>query len=1345
MLRVGRCVTVVLGVLLTANASAGENASAARDELIGERNRLGQEAGQLRARGQLDEAIQRVRRTVEIERKVSGPEHPEVAVVLKYLSALLQEKDDWAAAIGAAEQVVAIYRAAGGDQHWKTVSAENEMATLRAVAGRSPQDRQRFRASAEDLELSHRLRGIGLFTPAETAAKRALAAREPAVGHKSVPVAECLVAVAQTLSDNKRPQEAAPLLAEANETLRDALGAEHPDRLVYLHLLGRARRELGELDEARRLIEEAWRGRRKTSAPDAPVLRERFDELLGLYAQAANAAVEQDDISQAVSLRTKQLSLCIEFLGADASRTREAKVESAHAERIAKLSAEQRRQLRELPRQLQRAKELMAQQKAVEALSLVDRTAQDVDGLVGIEDPLWADCYARMTELAEQAKQLDVAEQFATIVREHRTSVFGARHPRTLAAITRLADVQLAVANQLGDGGKLNERHAALQRALSTLTQTYGREDWRVTDGRWRLEIASKLLTKDDAARRQYEQIMTTLAETDELRSMQLLAAATARLQTAATYFEQNWNGRHPRYAECLHSLGVLAKERGDYAEAEPLLRHAAERYVAILGPKHPKLALTWTELAHLHQQVADFDSAERLFQQAAEVLETADGQELELARCLQGLGQCYLDTGELTPAEPLLRHALTIRLRRLGPDHADAAESWNSLGSFYRRVQSLTIAEELLRQAASVWRKLDKPLSLARCLDNLAGVLVARGDAAGAILAAREAQQLFSGALGSDHLDTIINRFRLAQCLSAAGQVDEAASLFQTALTQGLGRWEQAAVALSSRQRLNLAAQLRGGLDRTVLAGLQTRTSPDSLYAAVLRYKGSVLERENEDRRQGRELIRAGDESMAALTKELQHVNQRFVERLLMPPEPQDAEQARTDLGELFSRRTQLEIQRAQQSRGQTAAHPQPDEISRSLPEDVVLVDFYHAGRDVASETDNELLAFVSVPGKATQVVRFGAAAPIHQAIGDWRTSFGLSADGGYCPAAMQLRQLVWDRLPQEVLHARVVLLVPEGPLARFPWAALPGSQPQKYLVEEQLVAVLPSAQVLPRILKASVRQRPPATALVMGDIDFGETPAGSHGQRPQWRSLGGTARELDDLEKTLDEGHTKATVLRHGDATESRFRQEAASHRIVHLATHGFFDAPDFRRILLQATPRGPGGSFGLSFGRDYAALEPELLSGVVLAQANRWPAAEGQDGLLTALELGDLDLGDVDLVTVSACESGLGDMHPTEGSLGLTRALQAAGVRTCVTTLWQVDDAATAELMSEFYRTLIHEKVDALEALQRAQRAILRRSAPRTVPIRRGLEPLDPPAQRRVGAPYYWAAFVLSGDWR
>jgi CHAT domain-containing protein len=166
------------------------------------------------------------------------------------------------------------------------------------------------------------------------------------------------------------------------------------------------------------------------------------------------------------------------------------------------------------------------------------------------------------------------------------------------------------------------------------------------------------------------------------------------------------------------------------------------------------------------------------------------------------------------------------------------------------------------------------------------------------------------------------------------------------------------------------------------------------------------------------------------------------------------------------------------------------------------------------------------------------------------------------------------------------------------------------------------------------------------------------------------------------------------------------------------------------------------------------PGLLSGLVLAGANRPPQAGRDDGVLTAQAVGELNLQRTRLAVLSACETGLGKEVSGEGVLGLQRAFQLAGARSVIASLWQVPDDPTQMLMERFYRNLLDGKMSKLESLRQAQLWLLREGSRNPEVIRgivnrnRGMvrrARLPIPEQEDRLPPFYWAAFVLSGDWR
>jgi CHAT domain-containing protein len=283
----------------------------------------------------------------------------------------------------------------------------------------------------------------------------------------------------------------------------------------------------------------------------------------------------------------------------------------------------------------------------------------------------------------------------------------------------------------------------------------------------------------------------------------------------------------------------------------------------------------------------------------------------------------------------------------------------------------------------------------------------------------------------------------------------------------------------------------------------------------------------------------------------------------------------------------------------------------------------------------------------------------------------------------------------------------------------------------------------------------------LLLGDVDFGplaEPRAPLVAERgavegalsrtlSDFAPLPATRGEIlavrDSFEERFPEG--SAHMLRGAQATEAALREQAPRHRFLHLATHGFFAPPALRSALAPPPSEKPGAAAlphatDLFGGKGISGFHPGLLSGLVVAGANRPPEPGKDDGILTALEVADLDLADTQLVILSACETGLGEeVAGGEGLLGLQRAFQVAGAESVVATLWKIPDQESSVLVAAFYQNLWKKQMPPREALRAAQLSMLKDGP------KRGLEELDdnPPAPpSKITSPYYWAAFVLSG---
>ena len=220
--------------------------------------------------------------------------------------------------------------------------------------------------------------------------------------------------------------------------------------------------------------------------------------------------------------------------------------------------------------------------------------------------------------------------------------------------------------------------------------------------------------------------------------------------------------------------------------------------------------------------------------------------------------------------------------------------------------------------------------------------------------------------------------------------------------------------------------------------------------------------------------------------------------------------------------------------------------------------------------------------------------------------------------------------------------------------------------------------------------------------------------------KPLPGTQKEAETVAKLLGGQHWEVGLYTGEKALEERVKG-VRSPRVLHLATHGFFESDQERKLKDVAGTLGEERGSGLE--------DPMLRSGLYLTGANRTlggkTPADMDDGVLTAYEATQINLQGTELVVLSACETGLGESQDGEGVFGLRRALQEAGAESVLMSMWSVPDRETQELMALFYQKWLGGK-DKHEALREAQSELRG-----TVKARYGRD-----------LPFYWGAFVLVG---
>jgi CHAT domain-containing protein len=839
---------------------------------------------------------------------------------------------------------------------------------------------------------------------------------------------------------------------------------------------------------------------------------------------------------------------------------------------------------------------------------------------------------------------------------------------------------------------------------------------------------------------------------------------------------------QHPVTAASLHNLAALYNSQADYAKAEPLCLRSLEIREKVLGPKHPDTAKSLNELAVLYRAQGDYAKAEPLYVRSLEIQEKVLGpQHRETATSLNNLAALYAAQGDYAKAEPLYVRSLEIWEKVLGPQHPDTATSLNHLAVLYESQGDYAKAKALHIRSLEIREKVLGPQhpDTATSLNSLAFLYHLQADYAKAESLCLRGLEIREKVLGPQHPDTAGSLSNLAGLYFKQGDYARAEPLCCRALDIRLAALELAASIQSERQQLAMLASNRWSLDQYLAMAVESGTYAESAYSHLLAWKGSVLARQQAQR------ALAAQPELRPLAEELRTTTRELALRAFAVPTPQNQQAWQTQVARLSALRERLEGELSGKSAAYRAARQPPtlDDLRAVLPQDAVLVDLleYDHGRldpDRPGRLIHErrLLAFVVGKHDSIELVDLGDVESVSAAIDVWRAGFGRRGESA--EAGQMLRSVVWEPIERVLVERnssrsnnpessgmnsalRLVLISPDGVLGRLPLAGLPGREPGTYLLEDWPLAVISSAQSLPLLLQGEDGRRPEGNLLVLGNVDYdrrSDAPAAkpkreflaSHGPSRAPRNedgtsfgpLDGTRGELASIEKMYRDrfGEAGLKTLDAARATTDALRREAPRHLYLHLATHGFFAAPRFRSALERSGyEQRPGGEEFVT-RQTVSGYHPGLLSGLALAGANR-PEA-GDDGILTAEEVATMDLAGVHLAVLSACETGLGQTAGGEGLLGLQRSFQTAGARTVIASLWKVDDIATRDLMERFYDNHWNKEMGKLAALREAQLWMLRQRGTR------GLKPLDDtshaPADPHL-SPYYWAAFVLSGDWR
>ncbi len=955
-----------------------------------------------------------------------------------------------------------------------------------------------------------------------------------------------------------------------------------------------------------------------------------------------------------------------------------------------------------------------------------ERAASVARRSLGVRHPLVSDAVEMQGLLKQSTGDLEAAITDFEWSLATRKEAYGPKHPRVATSLATLG-----VAHYYR--GNIGLSRTYLEKSLEIFRATLGENTPMVAAVSSDLASVARRQGDYALARRLLEESIATFKKSvpKGVDSYQLSVAegnlAVVQIdlgdfETSAQYFsnllEANpQNGYAKTYAEL--NLAVIARLRGKSKESENFLKSILTR--------DPTNLEALSQLGGLYRDIGDYEQAGK-YLNAVLTQRTKDAQAQqrpEAALAMSSIGLLYLEQGKPEEATQWFLQSHTLLVSQVGATSKLAAEVMRQLGTAYLEAGNCTLARQCLSEALQVKaRWADEQLPF---------------------LSEADAIQL---AASIGELDPLLSAIKLD---SAANSDDACAAVWiaKAAATRAVAAHKSARTETPEiRELTSKLRRVRSNLSRTI----QSREVVDSGWRAF----------SNEDG----------------------------------PRYPSfDGHQIPTK-AEFEASVTALRLEKERLERELAAASPQsklqhdiyagtPVEVQALLPLDAAIIDFVktkvwsrNTEGKIRREPEEVYEAFILRSNRESikipiARISLGSAKPIDDAIAAWRAQYSAQSDVDRGTIRERLAKndtytvskpdqflsgSVWGKLLPALNGIKTCILIPDGDLSQLPFGALPGKEPGQFLVEQiGFVTIGFGQQLLALLADQPVTNR---DAFIVGNVAFDKLPTSRSRdtsaqedrsyrtitqakERSQWPALPGTREEALEIQ-TIWKG--KATNLSGADATKSALIDAMPRSRYVHLATHGFFSQEPVNSVLsargrvttangLPVRTDSAPNKFGIPLALEsLVGRSPLVLSGIVLAGANL-PESQG-DSIVTAEELVDLDLSNTELVTLSACETGLGTTAGGEGVFGLQRALSLAGARSSIATLWQVDDAATKALMVEFYRNLWTKKMSRLEALREAQLRLLRGEL--NANNGKKLE------GKRV-SPYYWAAFVLSGDWR
>ncbi|HZZ73454.1 MAG TPA: CHAT domain-containing tetratricopeptide repeat protein [Pirellulales bacterium] len=837
-----------------------------------------------------------------------------------------------------------------------------------------------------------------------------------------------------------------------------------------------------------------------------------------------------------------------------------------------------------------------------------------------------------------------------------------------------------------------------------------------------------------------------------------------------------------------LNNIGVLLFEVGDYAGAKKYYEQALAIRVEVLGAKHPDTAVSYNNVGSIYDNLGNYAAAKPYYEKALAINKEVHGlKHAATALTLNNIGTVLENQNDFAAALPYFEQALAIRKEVLGPKHPDTIVSLSNVATDLQFQKKYEAAIRVYLEALASSKEVNglQNRTTATIESNLGAVYRLAGDPAASKPHSEQAVALRREILGPNHPDTAFSRIRLMLTDAQLGDWPHAAAEALAARQATRLHVKNVLPVLSQQQQVEFIEHADADDYRRALSLIEFRKDYQPfvpLTAEFLANGKAVIQETLAEK--AAQALGVTDPRTKALVVDLNAIRSQLANLIQSAGGKETV--PREQIGKLEERERQLST-RVNTNLGRTVQSEWVTlkNVRQAIPAGGMLVDIARFEAYAIAIGDKaerwqpaHYIAWLtpSAGEGEVQVFDLGPADAIDAAVTAFQVAFKPCQDPdqeknpllklGEPAAEKQLRtalagvgKLVLAPLSKALAEKTELILSPDAALWLVPWSALP-IEDDKYAIEKWSIHYVTSARDL--VTQQQKLSNNPPRIFANPDYDLdgqhqlaslnnilngigaptlpAEQKAGLSSQLAL-RSVEHIGR-VPRLPNTETEAEGIATSLKKLTQTEPRLylREQALegifkrirAPRVLILSTHGFF--------LPDQTVAGNASAADLqtqqkvkkaATDKDGKAVEnPLLRCGLLLAGCNTRDTLPKDtsldDGILTGMEIVGTDLRGTELVVLSACETGLGQVNNGEGVAGLRQAFQLAGAHSVVSTLWQIPDRQSAVLMNDFFGELArnHSKSD---ALRNAQLALIKSRRDKT----------------GAAHPFYWAAFTLTGE--